>query len=580
MRNLGKRDRSDDVISKTDIAKLSGIETGAQVNTVSSVAGKTGAVTLAKGDVGLGNVTNDAQVKASDVESVVSGTSGKIPDSAAVETELEKYLPLTGGSMSGDVNMNSHNLLDAAIVRLAALLAMDENSGILVKHKFKMDGNKIEGVGTPTIGTDAANKSYVDAFLKIADVLDVLTSSATDKALSANMGRILAMRVDAANGSGGFITPYDFGTDTPAQEDLTDYAMTTIFGASASTHDPSEIFNGTKVQNLNDKRVWQLANTPDTDPVVFEWMEALIVSEAQRSFVENPVETSEINDAAVTLDKLATAVRTLLSYVDTGGSIQALLNSKQASLNRTLGGNDNATGTVTDTGGNLSVPVPVTVTAPAASDTQTTAGTKTLRGAIQTIINNIAKLFSDKVDKVTGKGLSANDFTNEDKSKLDDINLDLKVDRTSGALRIYGTDESGLAKIYKISDSATADTVAYRDTGGAISVATPASDAHAATKKYVDDSVKDKVDSVSGKGLSTNDFDNTYKAKIDFIGSQTVTSLASLAVTKQVVNISTSANQTLSIASVAVQDAAFVIVVNATAAITVTLPTTTGYVNM
>lgn len=38
--------------------KLAGIETGAQKNTVTSVAGKTGAVTLAKADVGLGNVDN------------------------------------------------------------------------------------------------------------------------------------------------------------------------------------------------------------------------------------------------------------------------------------------------------------------------------------------------------------------------------------------------------------------------------------------------------------------------------------------------------------------------------------------
>jgi hypothetical protein len=38
--------------------KLAGIEAGAEVNTVDSVAGKTGAVTLAKADVGLGNVDN------------------------------------------------------------------------------------------------------------------------------------------------------------------------------------------------------------------------------------------------------------------------------------------------------------------------------------------------------------------------------------------------------------------------------------------------------------------------------------------------------------------------------------------
>jgi hypothetical protein len=38
--------------------KLDGIEAGAQVNTVTSVAGKTGAVTLSKSDVGLGSVQN------------------------------------------------------------------------------------------------------------------------------------------------------------------------------------------------------------------------------------------------------------------------------------------------------------------------------------------------------------------------------------------------------------------------------------------------------------------------------------------------------------------------------------------
>lgn len=46
------------VMSSADKTKLDGIATGAQVNTVTSVASKTGAVTLVKGDVGLGNVDN------------------------------------------------------------------------------------------------------------------------------------------------------------------------------------------------------------------------------------------------------------------------------------------------------------------------------------------------------------------------------------------------------------------------------------------------------------------------------------------------------------------------------------------
>lgn len=49
---------ADGLMSSTDKTKLDGIESGAQANAVTSVAGKTGAVSLEKSDVGLGNVPN------------------------------------------------------------------------------------------------------------------------------------------------------------------------------------------------------------------------------------------------------------------------------------------------------------------------------------------------------------------------------------------------------------------------------------------------------------------------------------------------------------------------------------------
>lgn len=62
-----------------------------------------------------------------------------------------------------------------------------------------------------------------------------------------------------------------------------------------------------------------------------------------------------------------------------------------------------------------------TITAPAASSTQATAGTKSIKDLFQTIVNNIKQLFDtmgNKVDKVAGKGLSTNDYTTADKHKL------------------------------------------------------------------------------------------------------------------------------------------------------------------
>lgn len=49
----------------TEKNKLAGIASGAEVNTVTSVAGKTGAVTLDKSDVGLSNVGNFKAVSTS-----------------------------------------------------------------------------------------------------------------------------------------------------------------------------------------------------------------------------------------------------------------------------------------------------------------------------------------------------------------------------------------------------------------------------------------------------------------------------------------------------------------------------------
>jgi hypothetical protein len=89
--------------------------------------------------------------------------------------------------------------------------------------------------------------------------------------------------------------------------------------------------------------------------------------------------------------------------------------------------------------------------------------------ALQTNINN-------KVDKVSGKGLSTNDFTNADKTKLDGI-------------------EAGANKT--IVDSALSST-----------------STNPVQNKVIDAALGNKVDKVSGKGLSTNDYTTDEKNKL------------------------------------------------------------------
>ena len=55
---------TDGLMSSADKTKLNGVEAGAEKNTVTSVAGKTGAVSVTKADVGLSSVNNVAITQA------------------------------------------------------------------------------------------------------------------------------------------------------------------------------------------------------------------------------------------------------------------------------------------------------------------------------------------------------------------------------------------------------------------------------------------------------------------------------------------------------------------------------------
>jgi len=102
----------------------------AVVGPVTSVAGKTGAVTLVKADVGLDKVdnTSDAEKKTAFTGEIADGNTG-FAVGGDVFTALAGKLDLGGGTMSGNIAMG---------------------------------GSKVTGLGTPTADGDAATKKYVD----------------------------------------------------------------------------------------------------------------------------------------------------------------------------------------------------------------------------------------------------------------------------------------------------------------------------------------------------------------------------------------------------------------------------------
>ena len=146
----------------------------------------------------------------------------------------------------------------------------------------------------------------------------------------------------------------------------------------------------------------------------------------------------------------------------------------------------------------------------------------------------------DKVDKVTGKGLSTNDYTTNEKNKLAGITE--SADAVSYS-QTSGSSVSGVYEVGKITINGTATTIYGKDTYSAVGTTgnpglMTAADktkldgiATGATKTVVDSALDssstnpvqnkvinaalgNKVDKASGKGLSTNDYTTTEKNKL------------------------------------------------------------------
>ena len=92
-------------------------------------------------------------------------------------------------------------------------------------------------------------------------------------------------------------------------------------------------------------------------------------------------------------------------------------------------------------------------------------------------------LLDNKVDKVSGKGLSTNDFTDAYKQQIDDNKT--AIDTLNGDSSVVGSVDSKVATTYSNATS------------------------------YTDTECAKKVDKISGKGLSTNDFTDELKTKLD-----------------------------------------------------------------
>ena len=102
--------------------KLAGIQAGAQVNTVTSVAGKTGAVTLQKGDVGLGNVDNTSDLNKPVSTATQTALNGKVDKVAGKGLSTNDYTTEEKNKLAG-ISANAKNVSVAQVVTEGTTLA-------------------------------------------------------------------------------------------------------------------------------------------------------------------------------------------------------------------------------------------------------------------------------------------------------------------------------------------------------------------------------------------------------------------------------------------------------------------------
>lgn len=123
-------------------------------------------------------------------------------------------------------------------------------------------------------------------------------------------------------------------------------------------------------------------------------------------------------------------------YIDVADLVDAYTGSTGATVTVSIDSNNKisaalVSGSITESYLNaafLTALKSATITAPTASSTQANAGTFTISALFQTIVNNIKQLFTtlnNKVDKVSGKGLSTNDYTTAEKTKLGNLKQSL-----------------------------------------------------------------------------------------------------------------------------------------------------------
>lgn len=233
-------------MSKEDKVKLDGVEDGAQVNDVTSVAGRTGAVVLTKSDVGLGNVTNESK--------------------ATMFTNAS--LTGTPTAPTASSSTNSTQIATTAFVQSLVNSKIAASDAMIYKGTIGSSGATITSLPDTTAKTGWTYKvltagTYASQKCEVGDMIICLTDGSTSTAAT---WTVIQTNIDGAvtgpsssvdshvatfNGSTGKIVKdsgFTIGKSVPSNAVFTDTHYTThLYAGNGSAADASTTNGNTKL---------------------------------------------------------------------------------------------------------------------------------------------------------------------------------------------------------------------------------------------------------------------------------------------------------------------------------------------
>lgn len=177
---------SNKFMTSAEKTKLAGIESGAEVNTVNSVAGKTGSVILVKGDVGLGNVDNTSDLSKPISTATQTALDGKQPLSTILTNTTASFTTLQETKLAG-IEAGA-DVTDATNVNAAGAVMESDYSpshSILVQQSGTGSPTALQVGNNTLIGRMSGGGSQIDD-LSPTDVRTLLSISNVDNTSDLN----------------------------------------------------------------------------------------------------------------------------------------------------------------------------------------------------------------------------------------------------------------------------------------------------------------------------------------------------------------------------------------------------------